>query len=296
MTSQITVAIPYHDNPAYLAQAIDSVARQTLAPFELIILDNSPRADAAALLTGLPFKTRHIICPPNLGLASYFNQCLDASQTPFCTILHYDDVLTPDYIETMSDALARHPDACGIICKTYAIDANGKQSFSFKDWGKSFFWPQRSAEVRIHGQDSMQALLRANFIMCPTLCFNLPVLSGMRFDPAWHFMLDLDFFGRLLLQGQSLIGLQKVMYGCRRHPTATTTINEKNFRMLTEGPRCIQSLSDKASHHGWHKAAKTGRHKIVYHGYVAFRVLRNLRPDNIKESCNFIFRYLREHL
>jgi len=288
----ITIAIPYHKNPAYLQVALDSVAKQTLLPAEVIVIDNSIEGDAKTLMQHSILEIQYVRAAPDLGLAAYFNQCLDMAKTPWCVILHWDDIILPDYIESMSEAIARHPEAAGIFCKTCAIDIDGRPSFSFKDWGKQFFWPAGHAEMKLHGENSLAALLRANFIMCPTMCYNLPLLQNRRFSPRWDMLLDLDFYGHLLLEGQTLIGIPKVMYACRRHPSAASSIHEKNFSMFSEGVRCIDALANEAAGKGWHKAAGVGKRKIIYHLYVAFRTLCNLRPDNIRESLRFVHRYI----
>ncbi|MBY0408375.1 MAG: hypothetical protein K2Q01_11855, partial [Rickettsiales bacterium] len=155
-----------------------------------------------------------------------------------------------------------------------------------------YLWADTLPETPVHGEAGLAALLRANFIMCPTVCYHLPVLQNRRFDPAWHVMLDLDLYGRLLLDGETLTGIRQTLYACRRHPQAATTLHEKNFVMFEEGTRCIQRLADKAAALGWRRAAETGTRKRIYHLYVALRVLRNLRPGNIKASCQFTRRYL----
>ncbi|MBY0406598.1 MAG: glycosyltransferase, partial [Rickettsiales bacterium] len=73
--SPISVAIPYHQNPAYLREALESVKQQTLLPACLILIDNSETDDAVPLLKDFPCEVRHLRTAPYLGLAAYFNQC-----------------------------------------------------------------------------------------------------------------------------------------------------------------------------------------------------------------------------
>lgn len=287
--SPLTIAIPYHENPHYLRQALASVAAQSQLPQALILIDNSPDASGLGLLDTMPCATRYIRAEPKLGLAHYFNLCFEQSQSAWCSILHADDRLLPDYVETMTQAMAQQPQAVALFCKTQAIDRHGRRSFSPRDWAKQFLWPRGHAVVA--GEEGVAALLRGNFIMCPTLCYNLAALNGRRFDTHWRFMLDLEFYTRLLLEGEHMVGVGRTLYACRRHPAATTAIHERNFAMFEEGVRCIRTLSARARAHGWHRAARAGQHMVLYHLYVLYRVLLNVRPRTIGSSLKFLLGY-----
>ncbi len=289
-TSLITVAIPYHRNIAYLKEAIDSVAKQTIEPAQLIIIDNSAEGEAKNVLNDFPGNITYVRMPPGLGLAAYFNRCLDETKTPWCNILHSDDRLLPDYVKTISSIALRYPAAAGLFCRTMVIDRQGNRTFSFKDWAKWFFWPDTVPELQVKGETGLAALLRANFIMCPTMCYHLPVLKERRFDPAWNVMLDLDFHGRLLLEEELLVGVTQTLYAYRRHPSATTSLYEKNLAMFEEGRHCIQSLADRARSKGWERAALVGNRKIIYRLYVLSRLLCGSRPNTLRMSLHFLRR------
>lgn len=291
-SSPISVVIPYHQNLPYLKSAVDSVLRQTILPAQMIILDNSLNGDAEALINSYQHEVLYIRSQPNLGLAAYFNECLDVTRTPWCTIMHSDDIMSAEYVSVMSEAITHYSEAVAIFCKTYAIDQRSDRTFSLKDWAKKYFWPPAKSDVKLQGEDALSSLLRANFIMCPTVCYNLSVLGVRRFDSRWGLLLDLDLYGRLFLEEETLVGINRTMYGCRRHPLAATSINERSFIMYSEGARCIQNLADQAAAKGWHQAAAIGRRKIIYHGYVFYRIMGGLRLHNFKASLQFLSRYM----
>ena len=288
----ITIAIPYHKNLAYLQATLKSIEQQTVLPVETIIIDNSIDGDAITIVEAISINIRYIRAIPNLGLAAYFNQCLDASTTPWCTIVHSDDLLLPNYIEVMSESISRNVNAAGIFTKTQAINQDGHKCSSLKDWGKQYFWPAGDSEVIVHGEQALATVLRVNYIMCPTICYNLKVLANRRFDPIWKLSLDLEFHGRLLLDGEQLIGINKALYACRRHPEATTSLHQRDFSMFIEGRDCIDSLAHKATEQGWTNAWSAGRKKIIYHLFVIYNVLIGLRFNNMRTSIVFLFNYL----
>ena len=50
---RISFAIPYYDNPGYLAEAIESVRHQTIADWDLVVVDDAgpePAGDVVAAI------------------------------------------------------------------------------------------------------------------------------------------------------------------------------------------------------------------------------------------------------
>jgi len=258
----ITVAIPYHRNPDYLRQALDSVHRQTMLPAEVVVVDNSG-SDIA-----LPATVRHVKSPGNSGLAAYFSQCLDAAQTPWCTVMHADDIMFPGYIEAMDGAARNHPEASGIFCKTRSVNEAGREIFFFRDWFKNFLWPRGGSHVALKGETGLRTLLTGNFIMCPTMCYHVRLLGEERFDPRWKFALDIDFNSRILLRGGTLVGLKKTLYCYRRHHGATSAA--KDCEMIRETQQCVDDICTTALAQGWHCKTMLGQcirlaHRVAHH-------------------------------
>jgi len=290
-TDLIAVAIPYHHGREYLKQAIESVLRQTLLPARLVIVDNSPTGEALALVKEYSYPIEYITSAPGLGLAAYFNQCLDSAKAPWCTVMHSDDVMMPGYIAGMSAAIAQNPTAALLFCKARIIGPQGGEVFSFKDWVKGFLWPRMQPQVVLAGEEGLTALMRGNFIMCPSVCYNMNVLQTTRFDAQWRFLLDFDLYGRLLLAGKTLVGLHHPLYAYRRHPGTMTALSEKDFSMFIENARCINALAVQAQDKGWLTAAATGKRKIILHLQVALYALCALRPGNIGQVWQSVQRY-----
>ena len=73
MPSDVSVVIPYHNRERYVDQAIQSVLSQTLAPLEIIIVNDGSRESSRARLPSLPPKSRrHVdhessLIPPRHG-------------------------------------------------------------------------------------------------------------------------------------------------------------------------------------------------------------------------------------
>src|SRR6476620_6515152 len=99
MTARLTFAIPFYSTPEYLRAAIDSVVRQTVTDWALVIVDDKsqhPGIDALVKSYNDP-RMRYQKNEQNLGQAGNWNRCLDAVKTEYVALLHADDELMPTY-------------------------------------------------------------------------------------------------------------------------------------------------------------------------------------------------------
>jgi hypothetical protein len=84
-------------------------------------------------------------------------------------------------------------------------------------------------------------------------------------------VLDLDFFCRLLADGQSLIGLPVAAYAYRRHAQhATAEYNESLLRFHEEAA-LYDELAIQARERGWFDVARIGRAKRIVKLHLLFR-------------------------
>ena len=108
MKSQLLTVIPVYNGEPFLAQTLDSVARQRRRPDRVVVLDNCSTDRTPEIVrnfTGLPCEW--IRNERNLGLFGNLNRSLDFStETQFLQILHADDLIEPEFYAVMTQALA----------------------------------------------------------------------------------------------------------------------------------------------------------------------------------------------
>ena len=108
MKSKIITTIPVFNGEAFIGQTLESVARQTLRPDRVIVLDNCSTDRTEELARNFQgLRCEFIRNPVNLGLFANFNRCLEfADQTEYLQILHADDTLEPEFYEVMTGWLS----------------------------------------------------------------------------------------------------------------------------------------------------------------------------------------------
>src|SRR5262249_10499692 len=156
--------------------------------------------------------------------AGNWNRCFDLADTDLVNLLHNDDELLPNYVEEMLKAGRDYPDAAAFFCQARIIDGSGREVFSVVDSAKRWFRPRGDGPLVLRGPSAVLALARGNFIMCPTVCYRMSRIADERFDPGWKFVLDLEFFTRILLAGETIVGLPTVAFAYRRHDENATAI------------------------------------------------------------------------
>jgi GT2 family glycosyltransferase len=104
----VTVAIPTLCADEKLGHCLDSLGRQTLCDFEVIVVDNSGKNLAARHGRR---GTRIIANPRNVGFGAAINQGLAASRSPYLATLNDDAVVHPGWLAALVAALESRPDA-----------------------------------------------------------------------------------------------------------------------------------------------------------------------------------------
>ncbi len=281
--SYLTIAIPFYSKLAFLKAAVESVLRQDCPNWRLMIVDDcSAEQTVKEYASSLKDdRISYFRNEKNLGLAGNWNRCLDLAESDLVTLLHSDDVVEPGYVRTFLQAARESPDAAAFFCPATIIDQHGIPTKTVADAVKDFLTPKQHEPLSLSGEPAIAALLRGNFIVCPTLCYRKSVLESHRFQPSLKMVLDFEFTLRLLVSGHTLIGIQQKLYRYRRHDSNLT--NELSRDLVRSAEECwlwnhlIPCLEDI----GWRQAARVAKKKTIVKltlGYLIFDDILKLRP------------------
>lgn len=277
VNDRITIAIPFYKGHAYLRAAIESVRRQSTPAWQLVVCDDGPESGTEALVASFADpRIRYVRNEQNLGMAGNWNRCLDVAETDLVNLLHADDELLPNYVEVMLRAGRDYPEAAAFFCKAKVIDAGGRETFSFVDYIKRFLQPRSRGPLVLHGRSALAALMRGDFIMCPTVCYRRSRLPAERFRSDWRMVLDLDFFTRILLGGGTMVGAPEVAYAYRRHPENATAAYTESLLRFDEESRLHDVIATEAKKRSWPEVARTAAAKRMIKAHLAFRIAQDL--------------------
>jgi glycosyltransferase involved in cell wall biosynthesis len=124
----VTIAIPtYNRAGSYLPQALQCALHQTYPNFELIVSDNGSTDHTRDLVTSIgDTRIRYFRHDPNIGANNNFNFCFAQARGKYSLLLHDDDLIDLDFVESCIRAGAVSSEAGIIRTGTRLIDADGK--------------------------------------------------------------------------------------------------------------------------------------------------------------------------
>jgi GT2 family glycosyltransferase len=112
----VAVVIPNWNGRRWLPGCLESLAAQTRAPTETIVVDNGSTDGSLELLEQHP-GVRLVALGRNTGFAFAANRGVEAAQSELVALVNTDVVLEPDWLERMVAALVADPAAASVACK-----------------------------------------------------------------------------------------------------------------------------------------------------------------------------------
>jgi glycosyltransferase involved in cell wall biosynthesis len=256
----ITFAIPFHSAMHYLPRALDSVRAQTDPRWRCIVVDES---GAAEKLVQGDARIRYFRNPRPLGMAANWNRCIELAETDLVQLLHEDDELLPNYAATMLRGAGEHPDAGIFYCGAEIIGPDSKPAFSFPDFIKfRFVNPSRHEKIVLEGESGVRALLKGDFIMCPTMCFRKSRLA-VRFSTDYKLVQDIELITQHLLGGGTIVGLPEVCYRYRRHGANATIEYTRSLLRFHEESEYYDRVLRAAQERGWESCLRPAQQKTI---------------------------------
>jgi glycosyltransferase involved in cell wall biosynthesis len=131
---RVSVVIPCYNAAPFVERTLASVRAQTLAPHEVIVVDDgSSDGSAAVVRRALPSAV--VIEQPNGGVSRARNAGVARAIGDSIAFLDADDCWRPDKLARQADYLDRHPEAVAVLsgmCNLSPDDVPG-QEFEFPD-------------------------------------------------------------------------------------------------------------------------------------------------------------------
>lgn len=107
----VSVVITAYNRARIIRRAIDSVMRQTMDDFELIVVDDASQDDTVAVVEGLGIERLRLVRNPvNRGIGGAKNAGILAARGTYVAFLDSDDEWLPEKLGRQVAAMRRRPD------------------------------------------------------------------------------------------------------------------------------------------------------------------------------------------
>lgn len=289
------IVVPFFSDEKYLQEMLKSVADQTSDQWICLVIDDSGRtneAESTVWSIGNP-KITYIKNETNLGLGKCWNTGLEHMIRTFnptvVAVVHADDVLEPNFVEVSLVGHTDNPNAVAIHTAVTVVDECNKKRFSLPDFVKFHVAPYKhSRSISTTGDFGLASILRGNFVFCPTVSFKANLISLPLFDSNWTQAVDLDLISRMLLQGQTIVGLPDFVYRYRRHRNnLTSQLTDTTVRFVEE-IRFYKKISLECVALGFVQSGSTASRMTMVRLHILFRLFQKMIKIDISSSRKLI--------
>jgi glycosyltransferase involved in cell wall biosynthesis len=124
-----TIFIPVKNGRNYLSPCVESILAQTYQNFELVILAGFSSDGTCEWLKNLAERDSRIkvvFSDTELGIAGNWRRILTSPKNEFMTIIGYDDLLAPNFLEEITSLIQSEPEASLYQTHFEVIDSAGK--------------------------------------------------------------------------------------------------------------------------------------------------------------------------
>ena len=202
----ISVIIPCYNHEKYVAKAIESIAGQTYAPIEVLLLDDGSSDGsleaALAAISRWPGRFVRVFAErqPNAGVSRTLNRLVGLARGAFIVPLASDDALLPHALAHRVAALEKSPHALALFTDSQVMDTDGNAM-------------PGSAMQRLYGVNPARFVRTQDMTATLMLYWGVPgsglMLRNCAFDPLEGVGLfdeqlraeDFDFYLRLAARG-----------------------------------------------------------------------------------------------
>ena len=126
----ISVIVPARNGEATIRDTIDSVLRQTLQDFEVLVIDDGSTDRTLDVVNGIHDERLRVKSFANGGLAVARNRGIEHSRGEFLSFIDADDLWTPEKLEAQLEVLRSRPEAGLAYSWTVFIDDEGGYLFA----------------------------------------------------------------------------------------------------------------------------------------------------------------------
>ena len=216
MPRDISVIIPFYNREQFIDDAVQSVLSQTLAPLEIIIVNDCSHESSRRYLDRYQHLCRIIDLPKNVGLAGSRNAGIRAAGGRFVALLDDDDIWLPEKLAVQRAYMEDHPACPAVTCWVTAF---------FRDRADDL-WVQFGPDpIRLS-----QALNEWYWAVPSTLMIRADALRAVGgFDPRFRECEDRDFMIRFCAAGYSIEGIPRSLVRFRR--AGQSSLSGRKLRM-----------------------------------------------------------------
>ena len=188
-----SVVIPLYNKSAYIIKAVESVLKQTLGEFELIIINDGSTDDSLNKVQSFVDTRIKIFTQQNGGVSIARNKGVSLASYEYIALLDADDWWDISFLQEMKTLIRRYPDA-GFYASNYYYVKNRKLIVEQKGLPRNFF--EGYLDFITTYSRNFCSLVNCSFVIVPKRIF----VEQQGFKEELKFGEDIDLWIRIALR------------------------------------------------------------------------------------------------
>ncbi len=234
-----SILVPVYRTPEkYFGEMIQSVLDQTYPNWELLLGDASPDERLYSIVEEIGDKrVRYIKIAENKGISANTNVILEEALGDYIGLLDHDDVLTPDALYSVYQAIMEGKAAGSRVRMIYSDEDKG-------DGEMERFYDAN------HKPAFDQDYLWSNNYICHFTVMEAELMKQLGFRPAFDGAQDFDIFLRAArkiqkdcayaIENSQVVNISKVLYHWRCHVDSTAVNPQSKLYAYEAGRNAVE--------------------------------------------------------
>jgi glycosyltransferase involved in cell wall biosynthesis len=204
----VSIITPSFNQAAFLEQTIQSVLDQDYPRLEYLVIDGNSTDGSVDTIRRYASRLAYWVSEPDKGQTQAINKGLRQSKGSILAWLNSDDTYTPGAVAQAVEALRANPGADLVYANCDYVDAAGQWLQTVRAWE---FVPRR-------------ILTGIPLVIQPASFFRRRALEQVGpLDEALHFLMDHEFYVRLVMAGLSFRRVEATWARFRWHAGSKTS-------------------------------------------------------------------------
>ena len=282
----LEIVIPFHGDLGLLQEAVASVLGQSDPRWRLVVVEDGDQHQGTAewIADLADSRVRHLLNPTNLGICGNFQRCLDVSTSPWVLFLGCDDVLLPEYVAVVRRAITNNPHVSAIQPAVQVIDSSSRPINPLADRVKRRLSPRFAGSCELAGEPLVTSLMRGNWTYFPAICWRRDDIVTAGFRQDLPTVLDLALLLDLACRGRTLLLLDDVAFGYRRHAASASSLAARSAERFEEEARLFSEVDDRCRRIGWRSARRAARRHTTSRLHAGLMMVTSLRGGHLRQA------------
>ncbi|RKS88583.1 GT2 family glycosyltransferase [Microbacterium sp. AG790] len=263
----LEIFVPFWGDPHLLFLTVESVRAQSDGDWRMTVIDDCYPSDVVAPWFDAVRDERitYVRNDVNLGITENYREAIRRAREPYITILGCDDLMHPNYVETVKRAVALQPDADVIQPGVDIIDEKGRAIRPLVDRVKQqLLTPRRNpGVVSLRGEEMATSLIRGDWLYWPSLTFRTDTLKRIDFREGLPIIQDLALLMDIAFADGTLVYDRTLAFSYRRHGGSASQKTLLDGRRFRDERTYYRQATGLARSRGWRRTAWTARVRLM---------------------------------